>query len=505
MTLLNDAHLSRWWRSVLALLCGSALLFSTTSCHTQKITKIDVAQAPSAAHDRLVGVTTREGKDIRFDDSSGAIAAETVTAKVNRSDYTIPLSQVQRLWVERRGISAVRTIGLAAGITLAAVGVIAIIVALTKESCPFIYSWDGKHYVFDAEPYGGAIARVLERDDYSELEHLKPHRGEYRLLITNEVDETQHTNLLELWVVDHAPGTRIVSDDQGRLYSFQKLERLQSARDRAGNDITAWLEATDRRIWEPEAKLAADGSPREEIVLSFPKPEGAVTANLVVNAATSLWGSYMIKRMVQLRGRDATLWLASLGNNPVEIAALGAWYNRDELYNLKIEVQEDSGWRPRGAAIGGGPFISENRVIPLDIRRVSGDRLRLRLRPPLGFWALNSFAVSYEHTRSPVPQVVKLHAARTSSGSDVLAALSANDGLYYSMPDMRESAELRFPAPPPQPGMLRSVFLHSRGWYELHVGGLGEPDAAALKDIYSVPDAAARFAAREFANWHPAP
>lgn len=504
MTASREGNLRRWWRSAVALLCGSALLFATAGCHTTKTVKIDVAQAPSAVADRLAGVTTTEGKDVRFDDSSGVIAGDTVTAKVNRTPYSVPLSQVQRLWVERRGISTVRTIGLAAGIALAAVGTIAIIVALTKESCPFVYSWDGERYVFDAEPYGGAIARALERDDYSELEHLKAQHGEYRLLITNEVDETQHTNLLELWVVDHAPGTRVVADDQGRLYSFKKIERLQSAHDR-WNDITAWLDATDRRVWEPEAKPAADGSAREEIVLSFAKPDTAITANLVVNAATSLWGSYMIKRMVQLRGRGAAGWLASLGTNPVEAASLGAWYDRDELYKLKIEVEEDSGWTSRGAVIGGGPFISEDRVIPLDIRHVSGNRLRIRLRPPLGFWALNSFAVSYEAGPSPAPQIVRLRAARTSSGADVLAALAANDGLYYSMPDTRERAELRFPAPPPTPGMVRSVFLHSRGWYELHLEGSGEPDATALNEIYSIPDAAARFAAREFANWHPAP
>ena len=46
-----------------------------------------------------------------------------------------------------------------------------------------------------------------------------------------------------------------------------------------------------------------DGGFREELILTFSKPEGASTANLVVNAATSLWGSYMVKKMTQLRGR----------------------------------------------------------------------------------------------------------------------------------------------------------------------------------------------------------
>src|SRR5438093_2956210 len=36
------------------------------------------------------------------------------------------------------------------------------------------------------------------------------------------------------------------------------------------------------------------------VVLTFPKPNGATTANLIANAATGLWGSYMIKKMVEL-------------------------------------------------------------------------------------------------------------------------------------------------------------------------------------------------------------
>ena len=493
------------WRSAVALLCCAALLVATVSCHTRKLSKIDVAQAPSAKYDRLIGVTTKDGSDVRFDPPGGVITENTVKANVKKVPFSIPLSQVQRLWVERNSLSVARTIGLAAGITVATVAVVALVVALTKESCPFIYSWDGHRFVFDAEPYGGAVARVLERDDFSELEHLKADHGEYRLLITNEVDETQHTNLAELWIVDHAPGMRVVADSQGRLYGFRRIERLQAARDRAGRDITAWLDTTDRLIWEPEAKLAADGTAREELTLTFAKPAGAQTVSLIANAATSLWGSYMIKKLALLRGRGASLWLSSLADHPFEIASLAAWYQRDELYNLKIDVEEESGWTTRGTLMGGGPFISEDRVVPLDIRNVHGDRLRIRLRPPLGFWALNAFSVSYEAAPLLAPQTVKLRAARTSSGVDIRAELAATDGLYYSMPDTSERAEMRFPAPSPGPGMERSVFLHSRGWYELHLGTQGEPNTALWNEIYSVPDSAARFAAREFANWHPAP
>jgi hypothetical protein len=129
------------------------------------------------------------------------------------------MDQVQRLWVDKEQISTARTIGLVAGVAVGTIVVIAAVVAATKQSCPFVYSWDGTRYVFDAEPYGGAIARGLEKDDYSELGQLREADGRYKLRMTNEVDETQMTNLTELWVVDHPAGTRVVPDIQGKLHT----------------------------------------------------------------------------------------------------------------------------------------------------------------------------------------------------------------------------------------------------------------------------------------------
>ena len=117
----------------------------------------------------------------------------------------------------------------------------------------------GRDYVFDAEPYGGAITRGLERDDYSELEHLREQGGQYRLLLTNEVDETQFTNLMELWVVDHAPGLRVVSDEKGSLRGYAGVRPLSAANDLEGHDLLPWLLPTDRKIWEPDAVPGTDG------------------------------------------------------------------------------------------------------------------------------------------------------------------------------------------------------------------------------------------------------
>ena len=473
-------------------------------CTVRKVSQVEPSKAAPAPRESIVGVTTKSGEAVSFDPPGGTITQNTITAKVKKVPYSVPAQDVQRVWIERRETSTARTIGLVAAIAVASLALIVGIAAAAKQSCPFVYSWDGTRYVFDAEPYGGAITRGLERDDFSELEHLREQDGAYRLLLTNEVDETQYTNLMELWVADHAPGTRIVADEAGKLYGLSGIQKLSSARDRYGNNLLPWLESTDRRIWEPDAVAGPDGSLRQEVLLTFPKPDGATQAHLVANAVTGMWGSYMIKKTVELRGRDAQTWLTSLDKNPADAMAVHAWAAREETYRLRIEVEEPTGWELRGTLLGGGPLLAEDRVIPLDVSRVPGPQVRIRMRPPVGFWAFNSFAIAYG-VASPV-KVTRISAAsaQTTGGKDVLPELSAVDDRYYAMPDNIDRAELRFPAPPRAAGLERTVFLHSRGWYQLHLNASGEPDAAKLQQIMAEREGAVKFAVREFAAWQPA-
>jgi hypothetical protein len=486
---------------VVAVLLTGLLLFVQTSCTVRKVEKLDVATVSQPEREEIVGVTTKKGEDVSFDQPGGSLKEGVIYAQVNKSWYTVPLSDVQRLWVTREGISAARTIGLTAAIVVGTLVTIVAVALATKQSCPFVYSWDGTRYVFDAEPYGGAIAHGLERDDYSQLDHLREQNGAYRLLLTNEVDETQFTNLMELWVVDHPRGTRVLADEYGKLYGLTEVQPLTDARDAQGNDLRHWLQATDRLIWEPDAAPGPDGSLRQEVVLTFPKPEGATQAKLVANVGTGLWGSYMIKKMIELRGREAGTWLASLDRNPTDVEAVHAWVTREEIYRLQFYVEEPTGWELRGSLLGSGPLLVKDRVVPLDVSHVRGNQLRIRLRPPVGFWALNSFAISYAPDRPLNFQRVAPVTARTAEGRNLLPELLESDDRYYIMPDNADRAEITFPAPPRKAGLDRTVFLHSRGWYQLHLAPGGDPDMKKLQEITEVHDGAVRYAVDEYTRW----
>ena len=214
-----------------------AVLLSLSGCKVRTVQQVPAASLPPlSGQQTIVRVTTIKGEDVQFDPPGATIKDGTVSGIFKKGPVNVPLDQVQRFWVQTTQVSTARTVGLVAGLT-AAVVVIAVVAAVavgaakkstpaatttTSQglgSCPFVYSWDGTRYVFEAEPYGGAIARGLEKDDYSELGQLKEEDGRYKLRMTNEVDETQMTNLTELWVVDHPKGTRVVPDIDGKLHT----------------------------------------------------------------------------------------------------------------------------------------------------------------------------------------------------------------------------------------------------------------------------------------------
>ena len=144
-----------------------ALLSLGSGCHVRKVEQTPPAAVAQPEKERIVGVTTVKGEEVSFDPPGATIREKTLHAFIKKAPYELPLDQVQRFWVERKELSKARTIGLVAAVAVGTVAIIVGVAAATKQSCPFVYSWDGTQYVFDAEPYGGAITRGLEKDDFT--------------------------------------------------------------------------------------------------------------------------------------------------------------------------------------------------------------------------------------------------------------------------------------------------------------------------------------------------
>ena len=83
----------------------------------------------------------------------------------------------------------------------------------------------------------------------------------------------------------------------------------------------------------------------------------------------------MLKKMTEIRGTQVDNWYKSL-ENPLIKSQLDYWNDREELYQLQVKVDTDSRWINKGEIWGGGPFITEDRVVTVDVSDVKSDTLK---------------------------------------------------------------------------------------------------------------------------------
>ena len=269
-----------------------------------------------------------------------------------------------------------------------------------------------------------------------------------------------------------------------------------TARDARGQDLTAVLRETDRRAWLSSYE-AMDARTRETLrdplVVEFPKPPGARTARLAVNGATSLWGAQVARDFLALRGAGLSDWYRRLETSDAELFTLLEWFDREGLYVLPIEVATPDGWEPREALFGSGPFAYKTTAYALDISDLPGETLRIRLRVPVGFWALNSLAVDYGDPTPVRATELETTTERDARGRALRALLSGDDDRALVLSERGDFVDLAYPVPAPTDGE-RTVFLKITGYYEVHLRGVGEPDHATLRRVLEEPGYTLRFA-----------
>jgi hypothetical protein len=318
------------------------------------------------------------------------------------------------------------------------------------------------------------------------------------------VDETQYTDEMKLMVVDHPEGMKIVPDDTGGIHTFIQTCAPYRAYDSAGKDLMSKVSENDWIFWQTSMEgknLDRKEDLRDVLYFEFPKPEGAKTAKLLVNASTTLWGSQMLKRYLELFGNQVREWYD-------EINSLGPAYNRlmdsktqAERYLLQIRVETKEGWKTKGLILGGGPFISKDKAYILDISDVPGDTLKIMLTPPATFWMINYLGVDYSEDRPLNPVEIEALDAVDWKGHNVRDALAFNDNNYLIMPNIGDKAELTFRSLPQLNGRERSIILKASGYYDIHLKAEGEPKTEILRRFMFDPEYMNQYAVKEYLKW----
>jgi hypothetical protein len=236
-------------------------------------------------------------------------------------------------------------------------------------------------------------------------------------------------------------------------------------------------------------------------VFEFPKPEGVLEAKLLFNGCNTIWGSQMVKRFLELQGTEIEKWYANMNAKGAAKKMMNNWIEREEIYRLQIRVETKEGWTSKGTIVGGGPFVSEDRIYTIDVSDVPSDTLRIKLTPPATFWQINYLAVDYsEELPVNVRELSPLEAV-DDKNQDVRAILTHTDGNYLVMPEVGDSAWVAFEAVPETAGMDRSYILKASGYYEIHLDAKGDRRTDIITRINNEPGYTIQYALQEYFKW----
>jgi hypothetical protein len=473
------------------------------------VEKMDIKSARRDKSGRILEIETSDGRTYKT--VSATEEADRVLIRAN-APILIPYGDIQQVWIRKSDstanvIVALLVVGGAVGATVAIVdGLKNTDLGPEWESCPFVYSYDGEKYILDAEPYGMAITEGLKRVDWVELSKLREDNGKYRVLLANELDETQYTDELKLVVVDHAPGVEIAPDITGRIHTFPQHLAPTKAVDQKGRDILPFVAADDLVFWVSRLaeKTPDDPVMRDELVFEFPKPAGARRAKLLANVWTTQWASRSARLVLELYGTSLPEAYADVDRHGRTYGKVLQWMANEEIATLKVWVETAAGWQVRNMIYGGAPVITKDRAYLLDVADAPGETLRIKLRPPVNCWMVNFLAVDYAEDEPFDTVEIAAETALGPDGEDVRGMLAATDRAYLEAPRQGEMTMLTFAAPPVRPDRERTVFVKASGYYRIHIDARGEPQTELIERVFQEPDFAARMAFLDYRDWEAA-
>jgi hypothetical protein len=194
MSCTSPSSRSGWFR----LVAVATLLAFSSACHSWSVVPLKEIETG-----QVVDGSTR----IRVHPKDGSAPVTIDVKKVDLPTVTgilvdgpegeakvVTVDLREATTVEVRSVDGWRTAFLVTGIVLGTLLLVAVIVALTKTSCPFVYVDGGDGIRFVGEAYSGATSRATQRDDLLPLPALgvRP-----KVVLSNEARETQFTDVAE--------------------------------------------------------------------------------------------------------------------------------------------------------------------------------------------------------------------------------------------------------------------------------------------------------------------
>ena len=379
------------------------------------------------------------------------------------------------LYDPAKGATTASWIFGALGVSALVIAAIGIVVALTKESCPFIYVNDGSSEKFIGEIYSGAIYPSAERDDYLPLPRPAPGKKDYKIKMTNEVHEIQNTNLIELNVFDHPEDVNVLVDKYGLYQTIALPEAPVEATNLRGTDILQIIASEDSLSYYSDENIK-DPPVTDGIIMKFKRPAEASTAKLEVKAKNTFWLDYIFARFHKLFGKEYDCWVEK--QTPDLAKKMKNW-SVEQKIPLSLYIEKNGKWQFVDYYNVTGPMAAKEDVLSFDISDITTGYLKLKLEFGYLFWDIDYAAIDYSLNVPVTQRVAQFESAIDNKDKDVRDLLKSADMLYYVQPEVGDAVDMTFSIPEPL-NESQTFILHSRGHYKILMNQTGNQQVRQL-------------------------
>lgn len=389
----------------------------------------------------------------------------TFDTSARQGAYSLPLDRVQKIEIiehDRKRTTNSYVIG-AVGYTLGAAVIVSVIALALKSSCPFVSAYDGKEFSLQGEIYGGSIYPQLARHDYMPLKMSPKPDGTLQVKISNELRERQYTDMADLWVITHNKKNRVLSDEQGNLYSIANPQSPLSAELNGAKDVLSALKrAGDHELIYMDDSSKTDA--RNDVVLRFHRSATVSKGKLMLTLKNSYWLDLLYGEVAKGFGTYYATYIQQQKKKPA--AELLKWVKEQQI-PLEVSVETREGWKRISDVTTIGPLANREIVVPVELPASDDNTIAIKLSAGFMFWEIDYAAMDFSDNDSFTIQKLSPSKAKDESDKNVLSKLNKEDGLYLEQPEIGNVATLSYKGKiNTNPEKVQTYILHAKGYYE---------------------------------------
>jgi len=391
------------------------------------------------------------------------------------SQIAIPFSEIVSISVNDKNTG--RSVANVVLGTLGIITVIFIIVLATKSSCPFIYVKNGEEFVFTGELYPGILTANQQHDDYLLLPNLNEVNNEFSIKITNELKEVQYTDFVQLLEIEHPYDVQVLLDKNGNPQSFSNIIAPNNVLvDNLKIDNSPAL-IKDNYSYLFNSEINSSSSVRN-IEMEFNKPQNTENAKLFLTVKNSMWLDYVFGKFNEQFGTYYPQFQKD--QQAVSLEKSTKWIQEQNV-PLSVYLKTSTGWELVDRINTVGPMSSRDIAVPIDLSKVAGNEVVIKLETGFMFWEVDYVGIDYTENKALDIKYINPYEALDGNGENVTKLLSATDKNYFVQPNIGDEVVVTFKMSDPNLDLKRTFFLKNRGYYNYIRNYEGEPDFQKLK------------------------